>query len=116
MSDAMGEALLKAKKQHAMLSVVVPAKRHARTTPLKYALLDKQMTDLAKGKRIPIEGVRVRLISPTSQEGHSTPQVLLIVSARGEHIHRINRFQNVLSQIVMPHLEDDERKWREVYG
>lgn len=59
MYDAIGRALLEAKKKNAMLSVVVPAKRSARTTPLKHVLLDNQITDLEKGKQILIEGIRV---------------------------------------------------------
>lgn len=116
MGSGMREAVREASDRDALLSIVVPAKRHTQTTPLKYVLTQKQLERLEKGSTIRVFDVTVRLISPRAQELHSVPQVLLLVSARGEDISRIGKFQNVVARVVMPALESDLAAWRQATG
>lgn len=105
------QAIQMAHSKHAVVSIVVPAKKHTVTTPIKFIFGEEILGNLEKGEIVKVDGIDCRLISPTSKESHTKPPVLVVVSARKEHIQRIQNLPNVIEELIMPYQEQDEEAW-----
>ncbi len=99
-----------------LITIIVPAKRHASTTPLRYLVSESGLKKLIKGQSIHVGEVQIRLISPSSNNSHTHKQVLLVVSAREDQIPKIHKIQNVIARVVMPCLAQDEIAWKQLNG
>ena len=114
MNQAMKLSARKAHEMECIVTVVVPAKQHSKSTPLQYLFDNTQLNKLNNGEEVLIDNiVPLRVVSPVSQNNHSSKQVLLIVSARNEHIPKIRAFQNVVFRYVMPYQKEDADAWKQ---
>lgn len=112
MKSSWNRTIQTATNLNSLISIVIPAKKHALTTPLKHLPTPSEMLKkIIDGETIQIENIMVRAISPSSKESHTRKQVLLIISARKEQISNIQNIPNVTARLVMPYQEQDKKAW-----
>ncbi len=112
MNVSLSKAMVVAKSNSVEnISLVVPAKRHAATTPLKHSPFENSLKKMERGEKYTSLGFIFRLESSHTIVTLPQPQVLLVISARAEHIPIYKRVSNVSSIIVMPYRETDAKQW-----
>ena len=113
---ALASAVRAARERNCGVTVVVPAKRHAKTTPLSCLVTEQQLEALLKGKPVRIaENVIGRLESNKTLKTSKENRVLLIVRAWQEAIPKVKALNGVESLVVVPPSTEEAKKWREAF-
>lgn len=112
----MGAGLLaayKAAKEKGIpyVGIVVPAFKHAGTTPLRYSPLSSKLPKMCKGQTHREDGITYRLESAINIGTRPYRQVLLLVSARADQKKRILSVSDVAEIVVMPYSTEDAIAW-----
>jgi hypothetical protein len=96
------------------IGIVVPAFRHADTTPLRYSPLSSMLPKMRKGQTHREGEIIYRLESAKNIGSKPYRQVLLVVSARAEQMERILSVSDVAEIVVMPYTPEDAMAWARI--
>lgn len=114
---ALAIAVREAREHNCQVTVVVPAKKHANSTPLKYLLCEHEVDALLKGKFVQIaENVVGRLVSNATLKTETHDQVLLVIRGWSEAISKVKNVSGVCSLIVVSPSSEETNKWLEAFG
>ena len=114
---ALTIAVQAAKEHNCPVTVVVPAKKHANSTSLKYLLSEHKVDALLKGKLVQIaENVVGRLESNATLKTEAYNQVLLVIRAWSEAIPKVKKVSDVRSLVVVPPSAEEANKWRVAFN
>jgi len=114
---ALAKAVQAAREHNCPVTVLVPAKKYAKTTPLKYLLSEQEVEALLKGQSVYLsDDVLGHLESNSTITTKPHPQVLLVIRGWSEAIQKIQKVSGVCSLVVVPPSGEEATKWRDAFN